>query len=193
MPGRRAHFGAGAEHVGHIQSLKQRDPTKFWSVSTPGKGYKSSRLPGGVGYVSTKATKESVDVGGLVGLPGTKGVARAAFAHVDNAHPFHPQTLDAFDERTKSGNMNLPDLYAKHGFTETGRMGFDPQYAPKEWDESKHGRPDVVMMSRPAAQGSLFPKEYPTTPPRSSRSSAMRAGIAGARPDGGIQDHLPGV
>lgn len=160
-----------AEHTAHVEALKATDPTKYWSVSTPGEGYKTQRVAGQVsggaqsGYVATKQSKDSVDVGGLVGLPGSRGVAKSAFAQVDRSHPEHPQTLDAFDEQARSGNVNLPKLYAKHGFKETGRLGFDPQYAPPEWDEAKHGRPDVVFMHRPAAQGSLFPDTHPTTPP----------------------------
>ena len=154
-----------------ITSMKQADPKKYWSVSHLGEGYRALRVAGKTsrggqqaGYVAVRDNKDSVDVGGLVALPGSKGVAKAAFAKVDASYPEHPQTLDAFDEKARSGNINLPALYGKHGFAETGRVPFDPQYAPKEWDESVHGRPDVVMMARPAAQGSLFPQEYPTRP-----------------------------
>jgi hypothetical protein len=50
--------------------------------------------------------------------------------------------LDAFDE---SGR--LPELYAKAGFTETGRVPFDPAQAPPGWTG---GRPDVVYMQHPS-------------------------------------------
>lgn len=170
------------EHTAAIERVKAKDPAKFWSVSAPGKGYRSMRVAGQVsggaqrGYVSVNPSKDSVDVGGLVGLPGSKGVAKTAFRTVDHAYPEHPQTLDAFDEQSRSSNINLPKLYEKHGFHETGRMPFDPQYAPPEWDEKVHGRPDVVMMARPAAQGSLFPQEYPTSPrPKSVRRRSTRA------------------
>lgn len=183
-----------AEHTQHVEALKATDPAKYWSVSTPGEGYRSMKIAGQVsggpqrGYAAVKQSKDSVDIGGLVGLPGSRGVAKSAFAQVDRSHPEHPQTLDAFDEQSRSGNVNLPKLYAKHGFQETGRMKFDPQYAPPEWDEAKHGRPDVVFMHRPAAQGSLFPKEYPTTPPRSKApvKKARQGQVSGQRP-------LPGL
>lgn len=160
----------GAVHAKTILALKKMDPKKFWSVSTPGKGYRSLPVAGQVsggeqrGFVSVHPTRDAVDVGGLVGNIGSKGVAKSAFATVDRTYPEHPQTLDAFDEKARSGNINLPALYGKHGFHETGRVPFDPKYAPPEWDEKVHGRPDVVFMARPAAQGSLFPDEYPTTP-----------------------------
>jgi hypothetical protein len=186
--------GLFAEHTAQVEAVKAVDPTKYWSVSAPGDGYKSHRVAGQVsggaqaGYVGVKQSKDSVDVGGLVGLPGSRGVAKSAFSTVDRHYPEHPQTLDAFDERSRTGNHNLPDLYAKHGFQETGRMKFDAQYAPPEWDEAKHGRPDVVFMARPAAQGSLFPKEYPTTPPPATgnRPAKKARQVNGQRP-------LPGL
>ena len=161
-----------AEHTAGIEAVKAQDPTKFWSVSAPGKGYQSIPVRGQVskgeqsGFVAVKKGRSSVDVGALYGKPGSKGVAKSAFETVSQRHPFHEQTLDAFDENSRSGNIRLPHLYGKFGFKETGRVPFDPQYAPPEWDESKHGRPDVVFMKRPAPQGSLFPDEYPTEPPR---------------------------
>lgn len=161
------------EHVHRVKELKQSNPTKYWSVSTPGQNYRSFKVAGQAeggetqrGFVAVKETSKSVDVGGLIGMPGSRGVAKSAFRTVDANYPEHPQTLDAFDEKSRSGNHNLPDLYAKHGFKETGRMPFDPNYAPPEWNPKVHGKPDVVFMARPAAQGSLFPEEYPTTPPR---------------------------
>jgi len=49
-------------------------------------------------------------------------------------------TLDCFDGY-------LPSLYTQAGFVETGRIKFNDQYAPKDWDYKKDGRPDVVFMS----------------------------------------------
>ena len=51
--------------------------------------------------------------------------------------------LDAFDI-----NGVLPDLYAKHGFRAVARVTFDPAVAPKGWDISKLGTPDIVFMVR---------------------------------------------
>ena len=92
-------------------------------------------------------------------------MAKAAFAKVDQSYPEHPQTLDAFDEKARSGNINLPALYGKHGFSRDRPRAVRPAVrAQGVGRESVHGRPDVVMMARPAAQGSLFPQEYPTRP-----------------------------
>jgi hypothetical protein len=48
--------------------------------------------------------------------------------------------LDAFDI-----NGKLPSLYGKY-MDETSRFKFADEYAPKDWDYAKLGRPDVVMM-----------------------------------------------
>lgn len=41
----------------------------------------------------------------------------------------------------------LSDLYEPLGFKEYERYKWDDQYAPKDWDYDKYGRPDVVMRS----------------------------------------------
>lgn len=184
------------EHTAQVATVKKVDPVKYWSVSAPGKGYKSYDVSGQVsggdqrGYVAVKDNKESVDVGGLIGLPGSRGVAKSALAKVDRLYPESPQTLDAFDEKSRGSNVNLPTLYAKHGFKETGRAPFDPQYAPPEWNEAEHGRPDVVFMSRPAAQGSLFPDQFPTTPQHRTPAPPT---LQKKQFTGGTQMSLPGV
>lgn len=156
MARRRRQDPVRAEATETIDKLKANEPSKYWSVSRPGSGYKMHRV-GDDGYVGIKRSPESIDVGALVAQPGAKGVTKRAFGIADRSHPEHPQTLDAFDG-------HLPKIYGKHGFTETGRIPFDPQYAPQEWHEPTHGRPDLVSMARPAAQGSLFPADYPTRP-----------------------------
>jgi hypothetical protein len=50
-------------------------------------------------------------------------------------------TLDAF-----SGF--LPGYYHNFGFNETGRVKFNREYAPKNWDYDKYGEPDIVFMAR---------------------------------------------
>lgn len=49
------------------------------------------------------------------------------------------RTLDAFDGY-------LPQLYTQFGFVETGRVRFDPNYAPDGWNYERDGQPDVVFM-----------------------------------------------
>jgi hypothetical protein len=169
-----------AEHTRTVQNLKHADPDKYWSVSEPGREYQSHRVPGG--FVGIADHGSSIDVGGLVARPGAKGVAAAAMRTADEKYSQHPQTLDAFDG-------HLPKIYAKHGFRETGRLPFDPQYAPPQWNEAKHGRPDVVLMARPAAQGSLFGEQFPTTPPPAPKKAPRRA----TRGRGPGQPTLPGL
>lgn len=50
-------------------------------------------------------------------------------------------TLDCYDGY-------LTKYYAQAGFTETGRMKFNREFAPKDWDYENQGEPDVVFMSR---------------------------------------------
>lgn len=52
--------------------------------------------------------------------------------------------LDAFD-------TVLPELYGKHGFVTTGRVRFNPTFAPDNWDYDLYkkynaGHPDIVFM-----------------------------------------------
>lgn len=49
-------------------------------------------------------------------------------------------TLDAYDGF-------LPRFYTEHGFAETGRMKFNPEYAPDGWNFEADDSPDVVFMS----------------------------------------------
>ena len=65
------------------------------------------------------------------------------------------KTLDGFDI-----NGKLPDLYAKHGFRPSGRMKFDPEFAPEGWTQEM-GTPDVVFMVKDPAGRSGLPKIRP--------------------------------
>lgn len=56
--------------------------------------------------------------------------------------------LDCFDK--PGAKRGLPAFYAGFGFKETGRVPFDPQYAPKDWDYEANDNPDVVFMERPS-------------------------------------------
>jgi len=54
------------------------------------------------------------------------------------------RTLDAFD-------TYLPKVYARCGFVEVGRLAWNDEYAPVDWDygtfeQWNGGRPDVVLM-----------------------------------------------
>jgi hypothetical protein len=50
------------------------------------------------------------------------------------------RTLDCFEDF-------LPDYYSQFGFVETGRMKFNREFAPKNWNYEQNGEPDVVFMS----------------------------------------------
>ena len=40
----------------------------------------------------------------------------------------------------------LSKLYSKFGFKEKERLAWDDQYAPKNWNYERDGRPDVIMI-----------------------------------------------
>src|SRR5690606_18529846 len=49
-------------------------------------------------------------------------------------------TLDCF-------NIYLPEFYARYGFAVTGRMKFDDDFAPGDWDYKQNERPDIIFMA----------------------------------------------
>jgi hypothetical protein len=51
------------------------------------------------------------------------------------------KTADCFDGY-------LPHLYAQFGLVESGRMKFNPDYAPKGWNFARDGHPDVVFLRK---------------------------------------------
>ena len=77
------------------------------------------------------------DIQNVFNNGGPKGHGTHALVHAIEEHGGH--TLDAFDPF-------LPRLYRQFGFKETGRMKFNPQFAPPKWDHVKDDAPDVVFM-----------------------------------------------
>lgn len=66
-----------------------------------------------------------------------KGAGRAL---LEEAIEAGGNTLDCYDGF-------LRDLYGEYGFRETGRIEFNPDYAPDGWNFDEFGQPDVVFMS----------------------------------------------
>lgn len=66
------------------------------------------------------------------------GLGRAI---VDDAVQNGAQVLDCYAPY-------LPGFYRRCGFRETSRLPWADEYAPKDWDYVKFGRPDVVFMER---------------------------------------------
>lgn len=62
---------------------------------------------------------------------------------VDRAKLEGGNKLDHFDQ------PRLNELYGEKGFKETDRLQFSDEFAPKDWDYEKLGRPDVVMRELP--------------------------------------------
>jgi murein DD-endopeptidase MepM/ murein hydrolase activator NlpD len=83
------------------------------------------------------------DVQNVINVPGqngaqTKGVGvEAMLLSIERGGI----TLDAFDGF-------LPDYYHQFGFEEMGRIPFDRDYAPPNWNYERDGEPDVVLMAR---------------------------------------------
>lgn len=126
-----------------IKQLQDSNPEKYWTVSpTHVDDPKTYRL-GQAGYVAFYNHPDgTVEVGTLAANPGQHGVARSAIDLADKNYPGQDQVLDAFDK--------VVPVYEKLGFKETGRLKFDPQYAPPNW-RPEFGTPDIVFMRRAAA------------------------------------------
>ena len=84
------------------------------------------------------ALSKDGDIGNVFNNGGPPGAARTIMLDMVKAGG---KTLDAFDGY-------LPKLYANFGMEETGRMKFNPDYAPPGWDYDRHDNPDVVFMAR---------------------------------------------
>lgn len=66
---------------------------------------------------------------------GVKGIGDAL---IDAAIKYGGTQLDHYDGY-------LSNFYANKGFEETGRMKWNDEYAPAEWDYNKFKRPDVIL------------------------------------------------
>jgi hypothetical protein len=68
------------------------------------------------------------------------GPQRGAGRAITRAIETGGRTLDCF-------GGYLPDYYRQFGFIETGRMKFNDEFAPQNWNYERDGRPDVVFMA----------------------------------------------
>jgi len=77
------------------------------------------------------------DMGNLFNNDGPSGAAREVLLQMiaDGG-----KTADAYDGY-------LPLLYTQFGLHETGRMAFNPEYAPKDWNYEKDDHPDVIFLA----------------------------------------------
>jgi hypothetical protein len=76
--------------------------------------------------------------GDIISVFNNSGVPKIGDELMRSAIRNKGEKLDHFDGY-------LSDFYEKLGFKETGRMQWDDQYSPANWDYEKYGRPDVVM------------------------------------------------
>ena len=138
--GAKAHFMPDDFHSTSPEDfIKSRDKTTragYLSPLSP-EDIKDHRL-----YVSKEGTVGAAvdpkgDVQNVFNNGGPKGAGADAVAHAISQGG---NTLDAFDNY-------LPKLYRQFGFQETGRMKFNPDYAPHGWDYAKDDNPDVVFMA----------------------------------------------
>lgn len=106
---------------------------------------------GRIGY----AMDPSNDLQNLYNNSPFKGGGKEALIHaIKNGG----STLDAFDPF-------LPRLYKQHGFVVTGRMKFNPEFAPAGWDFEKNGSPDVVFMAYNGGPRQTIERRVGTFPP----------------------------
>jgi len=85
----------------------------------------------------------------LVSVFNASPIRGAGAAAVEHALSQGAETLDAFEGF-------LTNLYTSKGFVEYKRVPFSEEMAPKEWDVSQFGKPDVVFMRRKRASKELF-------------------------------------
>lgn len=89
--------------------------------------------------------------GGLAGAAvSPEGDIQNVFA-LDDAERFTGRVV--FEKAIEAGGRTLDcydgylrDFYDEYGFRETGRMEFNPEFAPEGFNEEKFGHPDVVFM-----------------------------------------------
>lgn len=104
------------------------------------------------------AIKKDGNVTSLFSMAGRGSNAMGSLIPFAVAHG--ARKLDAFAAK---GKTNLPSMYARFGARATGRMEFNPEYAPNLWkmkdeafknDPANH--PDVVAMTLPKSLNSLI-------------------------------------
>ena len=125
-----------------VSHAKQTDPARYWSVSVPAAEHGTViRLSSPDGPVGLAVVTDAGEIQGLHKCPQAtdKGVGARLTQLAVAAGADH---LDCFDGP-------LVSMYQSCGFRETHRVTFDPSFAPPGWDESLHGRPDVVFMELP--------------------------------------------
>ena len=87
--------------------------------------------------VGGAVTKDG-DMGNLFNNGGPKGAAQDVLIDMIKGGG---KTADAFEGY-------LTTLYANFGLQETGRMKFNPEYAPPGWNYERDDNPDVVFLAR---------------------------------------------
>lgn len=126
------------EFVGNVRKFIEDDPEMgaFLTEHSPGEleGYTLIGTENGVVGV---AVSPEGDIQNLYNHSGPSGAGEEA---LEQAVEAGGRTLDCYDGF-------LRDFYAAHGFRETGRIKFDPQYAPEGWSEEMFGQPDIVFMA----------------------------------------------
>lgn len=122
--------------------IRMRDKSNrpgFLSPLVPEDLLEHTLIVNGDGTVGAAVSPDG-DIQNVFNNGGPKGGAAAA---IRSAMQRGGKTLDCYDGF-------LPAYYSNFGFSETERLTFDPQYAPKNWDYEKYDNPDVVFMKRAA-------------------------------------------
>lgn len=127
-------------YLNRLTEAKQESPSEFWTVDVPSR------------EVLEEAASEGriVDINGGMGVVDSEGNMFGLFKYDDSAKG---TAKSVQEERIKLGGIKTDTFdtenarnYEQQGFKVVSRTPFDESMAPEGWNESEHGRPDVVAM-----------------------------------------------
>lgn len=122
-----------------VNNLRQSKRSSFLTQYTPddfkNNGVKTFQVRDyPIGY----ALKKDADGVDIISVHNNSGVGGIGDALIQSAVKHGGTKLDHF-------HGYLSDFYTRNGFEEYDRYKWDDQYAPKDWDYDKYGRPDVIF------------------------------------------------
>ena len=135
---------------------KGRFTTSGFAGTTPEKFITARNKSTRASFLSPLAPGDLTDHRLFMNKDGTVGFALSKDGDIQNV--FNNSGVkgagaNAVREAIKQGGKTLdcfagflPAFYSKFGFEEYKRVKFDRRYAPKGWDYTSHGEPDIVYM-----------------------------------------------
>lgn len=135
MPGGKGEFKESKPEDFIAARNKSKRP-QFLSPLEPGDIQKHKLYMNEEGTAGAAVSPEG-DIQNVFNNGGGKGAGQRALAHAIRNGGTH---LDAYDPF-------LPRLYRQFGFKETGRMKFNRDYAPPNWNFEEDDDPDIAFMA----------------------------------------------